>query len=300
MPYISDEPERSTTLTRPAETNQQENITRVGGIDIFRAKVLEINDSNVLVEPLEGSYERNFANRIYVSKHIIDGGSEKKTFPDVSVGDIIEVSYANMDVQKNPAVIDTVYNVKKADSLSQKAPESKESGLPKMTNKDVERLKKKDNISWDDFKGYDGRDIGSGMYIIVYDLADGGSVRVSGPSLDEEPLSISYTHPDGTTEVLKQSMRTTESSTSNGLAYPVFINNNNKSYIIMSAPQRDQYGIKRKSARQTDLGEYVGEVTKSGDSNLIGKSVYHYKAYPDSNDILIIDTGNGYDFYCVQ
>ncbi|MBR0112809.1 MAG: hypothetical protein IJM02_03590, partial [Clostridia bacterium] len=48
---------------------------------------------------------------------------------------------------------------------------------------------------------------GSGMYIIVYDLADGGSVRVSGPSLDEEPLSISYTHPDGTTEVLKQSTR---------------------------------------------------------------------------------------------
>lgn len=299
-PYIPDEPEKSTSLTRPAETNRQENITRVGGIDIFWAKVLEVNDSNVLAEPLEGSYERNFADRIYVSKHIIDGGSEKKTFPDVSVGDIIEVSYANMDVQKNPAVIDTVYNVKKADSLSQKVPESKESGLPKMTNKDVERLKKKDNITWDDFKGYDGRDIGSGMYVIVYDLADGGSVRVSGPSLDEEPLSISYTHPDGTTEVLKQSTRTTESSTSNGLAYPVFINNNNKPYIIMSAPQRDQYGIKRKSARKTDLGEYVGEVTKSGDSNLIGKSVYHYKAYPDSKDILILDTGNGYDFYCAQ
>ena len=298
--YLSDEPEKSTTLTRPAETNQQENITRVGGIDIFRAKVLEVNDSTVLVEPLEGSYERNFANRIYVSKHIIDGGSEKKTFPDVSVGDIIEVSYANMDVQKNPAVINTVYNVKKADSLSQKVPESKESGLPKMTNKDVERLKKKDNISWDDFKGYDGRDIGSGMYVIVYDLADGGSVRVSGPSLDEEPLSISYTHPDGTTEVLKQSVRTTEISTTNGLAYAVFISNNNKPYTIMSAPQRDQYGIIRKRARQTDLGEYVGEITKSGDSSLIGRSVYHYKAYPDSNDILIIDTGNGYDFYCVQ
>jgi beta-lactamase regulating signal transducer with metallopeptidase domain len=298
--YLSDEPEKSTTLTRPAETNQQENITRVGGIDIFRAKVLEVNDSTVLVEPLEGSYERNFANRIYVSKHIIDGGSEKKTFPDVSVGDIIEVSYANMDVQKNPAVIDTVYNVKKADSLSQKVPESKESGLPKMTNKDVERLKKKDNITWDDFKGYDGRDIGSGMYVIVYDLADGGSVRVSGPSLDEEPLSISYTHPDGTTEVLKQSVRTTEISTTNGLAYAVFISNNNKPYTIMSAPQRAQYGIIRRSARQTDLGEYVGEITKSGDSSLIGRSVYHYKAYPDSNDILIIDTGNGYDFYCAQ
>ena len=68
----------------------------------------------------------------------------------------------------------------------------------------------------------------------------------------------------------------------------------------MSAPQRDQYGIKRKSARQTDLGEYVGEITKSGDSNLIGRSVYHYKAYPNSNDILIIDTGNGYHFYCAQ
>lgn len=108
------------------------------------------------------------------------------------------------------------------------------------------------------------------------------------------------TTPASTTEVLKQSVRTTEISTTNGLAYPVFINNNNKPYTIMSAPQRDQYGIKRKSARQADLGEYVGEVTKSGDSNLIGKSVYHYKAYPDSKDILILDTGNDYDFYCAQ
>ena len=104
----------TTTTPVPSTKKQSEFNTVMGGIDSFKAKVLEINDSNVLVEPLEGTYERTITNRIYIPNHITDDGPEKKTFPAVSVGDVVEIYYGvgTIDVQKYPAVIDKVYNIK--------------------------------------------------------------------------------------------------------------------------------------------------------------------------------------------
>ena len=112
--------ETSTTAV-PSTKKQSEFNTVMGGIDSFKAKVLEINDSSVLVEPVEGTYERTITNRIYIPNHITDDGPEKKTFPIVSIGDIVEIYYGTgtINVQKNPPMIDRVYNVKIINSSAQ-------------------------------------------------------------------------------------------------------------------------------------------------------------------------------------
>lgn len=51
---------------------------------------------------------------------------------------------------------------------------------------------------------------------------------------------------------------------------------------------------------EADLGESMGTVENCGNSLLIGKTVYHFAAYPDSNAICILDNNGKYDFYCAD
>ena len=44
----------------------------------------------------------------------------------------------------------------------------------------------------------------------------------------------------------------------------------------------------------------MGTVENCGNSLLIGKTVYHFAAYPDSNAICILDNDGKYDFYCAD
>lgn len=55
----------------------------------------------------------------------------------------------------------------------------------------MELAEKKDELSWDDFKPYDGSDvIGSGLYIYMYPIDNKYSILVGGGSLEEKPMYI--------------------------------------------------------------------------------------------------------------
>lgn len=51
-----------------------------------------------------------------------------------------------------------------------------------------------------------------------------------------------------------------------------------------------------------DIGKYIGKVENSNYGFLIGLKVYHYSAYPDSDEICILKLGGkyGYEFYRLE
>jgi hypothetical protein len=54
----------------------------------------------------------------------------------------------------------------------------------------TELAQKKDSLSWDDFEKYDGISIGSGLYIMLYDIDDNFYLLVGGGSKDKNPMYI--------------------------------------------------------------------------------------------------------------
>ncbi len=49
---------------------------------------------------------------------------------------------------------------------------------------------------------------------------------------------------------------------------------------------------------EDDIGEFMGIVTGCYDTSLNGCRVYHYAKYPEKDAICIVDTPQGYAFYC--
>lgn len=49
---------------------------------------------------------------------------------------------------------------------------------------------------------------------------------------------------------------------------------------------------------EDDIGEFMGIVTGCYDTSLNGCRVYHYARYPEKDAICIVDTPQGYAFYC--
>lgn len=73
----------------------------------FEAKVLEVNEKNILVEPLEGEDERKSASRIYVSTDVIS----TNPVPEIKKGDTVTVVY-NGEIQETyPAQINKVFAI---------------------------------------------------------------------------------------------------------------------------------------------------------------------------------------------
>ena len=73
----------------------------------------------------------------------------------------------------------------------------------RMTSEDVDRFREQESFSWNEFAGFEGEDIGSGLYIFKYDLVDGGYLLVSGSSMEMEPQRIIFYHSDGQREEIK-------------------------------------------------------------------------------------------------
>lgn len=81
----------------PAET--------VEGATVFRAKVLEVYEGSVLVEPLEGEQELLCSDRIYVSF------SAWTRTPELRAGDILRIRYDGMIRESYPAQIIGTYTI---------------------------------------------------------------------------------------------------------------------------------------------------------------------------------------------
>ena len=73
---------------------------------VFQAEVLEIHDGYYLVEPVEGSWELNSADRIEVPIR------NAHPSPEPEVGDIIEIEYSGEISETYPARIEDVYGIR--------------------------------------------------------------------------------------------------------------------------------------------------------------------------------------------
>jgi len=61
----------------------------------------------------------------------------------------------------------------------------------KLTLEKVKELAKKgDNLSWKDFKSFEGKEVGSGLYIMAYPIDDKYAVTIGGGGLESKPKYI--------------------------------------------------------------------------------------------------------------
>ena len=81
--------------------------SETGGIEksTFQATLLEIHDGYYLVEPVEGSAERNSADQITVPMKNVNAS------PDPEVGDILEIEYDGSIAESYPAQITNIYSI---------------------------------------------------------------------------------------------------------------------------------------------------------------------------------------------
>ena len=71
----------------------------------FKANVLEVNDNHLLVEPVDGSTERNSSDKIEL------GLKDKTSWPVPQVGDMVNVVYDGLIQETYPARIPNPYRV---------------------------------------------------------------------------------------------------------------------------------------------------------------------------------------------
>ena len=58
-------------------------------------------------------------------------------------------------------------------------------------------------LSWSTFDDYPYEDIGSGLYVRIYEIGGGEQLRVSGTSMKLNPMGIARIHRDGTETTIK-------------------------------------------------------------------------------------------------
>ena len=73
---------------------------------VFQAEILEIHGGHYLVEPVEGSWELNSADRIEVPIRNVHPS------PEPEIGDVIEIEYSGEILETYPARIADVYGIK--------------------------------------------------------------------------------------------------------------------------------------------------------------------------------------------
>jgi hypothetical protein len=81
----------------------------------FTATVLEIGESYLLVEPVEGSDELRSADKIRVSiggATLLDSQDKEITVDDIEVGDKVEIVYNGVIAESYPAQINKCYRIK--------------------------------------------------------------------------------------------------------------------------------------------------------------------------------------------
>ena len=151
--------------TNPKQDLPQEHRT-------VRAQITEIEDSSFLVTPVEGAWELSSSDLFRVPI------KNMPPSPEPQVGDIVEITYDGFILESDPAQFSNVLSIR---VISQ---------AEKLTLDDVVTLSQKgDALTWSDFERYQGRDIGSGLYIIRYEIDEVFDVLVGGVP-DETPWYI--------------------------------------------------------------------------------------------------------------
>ena len=151
--------------TNPKQDLPQEQRT-------VRAQITEIEDSSFLVTPVEGAWELSSSDLFRVPI------KNMPPSPEPQVGDIVEITYDGFILESDPAQFSNILSIR---VISQ---------AEKLTLDDVVMLSQKgDALSWSDFERYQGWDVGSGLYIMRYEIDELFDVLVGGVP-DETPWYI--------------------------------------------------------------------------------------------------------------
>lgn len=151
--------------TNPKQDSLQEQRT-------VQARITEVEDSSFLVVPVEGASELSSSDLFRVPI------TNMPPSPEPQVGDIVEITYDGSILESYPAQFGTVYSMR---VVSQGG---------KLTLDDVVMLSQKgDALSWSDFEQYQGQEVGSGLYIMRYEIDELFDVLVGGVP-EETPMYI--------------------------------------------------------------------------------------------------------------
>lgn len=163
--------------TNPKQDIPQEQYT-------VQARITELENRSFLVTPVEGSQELSSSDLFCVSV------TNMPPSPEPQVGDIIEITYDGSILESYPAQFGTVYSMRlvsreeptETDTSDTIDNNTVNTGEPrKLTLDDVVILSQKgDALTWSDFERYQGQDIGSGLYIMRYEIDELFEVWVGG------------------------------------------------------------------------------------------------------------------------
>ena len=151
--------------TNPKQDSVQEQRT-------VQARLTEVESGSFLVEPVDGASELSSSDLFRVPI------TNMPPSPEPRVGDVIEITYDGSILESYPAQFGTIYSMR---VVSQDG---------RLTLDDVVMLSQKgDALTWSDFEPYQGREVGSGLYIMRYEIDERFDVLVGGVP-DEMPMYI--------------------------------------------------------------------------------------------------------------
>lgn len=164
--------------TNPKQDIPQEQYT-------VQAKITEVENGSFLVAPVEGSPELSSSDLFRVPI------TNMPSSPEPLVGDVVEITYDGSILESYPAQFSTIYSMK---VVSREKPSEIDAADTvdgqKLTLNDVVTLSQKgDALSWSDFERYQGQEIGSGLYIMRYEIDELFDVLVGGIP-EETPMYI--------------------------------------------------------------------------------------------------------------
>jgi hypothetical protein len=173
----------ATTITMPVldEPNVKASVATV--------KIMDVSGDTILVKPVDGSIELKSSDKFSLSAKQLPADITPKA------GMMLEITYNGGILETYPAMFDNIQKVTvvtESDTVKEDVTLLK--GTKDMTMKDVIELAKKGNdLDWSDFKDFNGRDVGSGLYIWEFKLEDGYVLDVGGTT-DKKPIYILLSH----------------------------------------------------------------------------------------------------------
>ncbi len=148
--------------------------------------------------------------------------------------------------------------------------------------------------------------IAGGILTYVYFGKNPGETDLTKATVIGHASNVAMTEEDIVTQVIIEESSQELGITTPALVNGIRINDEDVFYVPIEAEPRarNKYGVTSRdkdTITEDDLGELIGTVTggDSLDQGLIGKKVYHYALYPDSNEIVIVETDDGYAFYTI-
>ena len=158
---------------------------------VVTVTIMDVSGDNILVKPVDGSPELKSSSKFSLSAKKLPADITPKA--DMK----LEITYNGGILETYPAQFGNVKKVVEVKEDTVKEDPTLLKGAKDMTIKDVIELAKKGNdLDWADFKDYNGRDIGSGLYIWEYKLEDGYVLNVGGGDVMKKPIYILLSHDD--------------------------------------------------------------------------------------------------------